>query len=531
MFGKLFNKVNYSRNRRNGFVFAVTSLTVSLVVGVIVVYLFNTVTLETTTASKAISSRIAFWKALSRVRMLEQLIKDYGFNNVAAGGIVGNVTFIQIDECHRKVISEITVGDYKRRVKGILENLACGGEGFPNYSMIHRAEEGYHPGRGYCRGWRHWGVGRGLAWWGWRLGLGSCADIWGWHWNPPCGGNNNHGGHNNNHDNHSNHGGGNDYDWFQIKGWSGKLDGELYVGANLLIEYTPWGTKPHVGWYDNTTNFKVPVSCSVVPGTAVGGNHYTWENVTVEDLPDFDHLDYDSLLNIAENMSHSPGNGQYVGNVNWPYNGQWGNTQMFYLHNYPNRTLFVRGDVTIKWCRIKNDGGSKNAPGIIVATGDIKVQSPTGGKIPDNIILISGEDVKLYWTNMGTALPQVQWKNVVNEIYARGKIYIKGGNRQLGQFFAFGDTGSSYSFKTKWTSVWGLLYAPDPDKYIELSKWEWFKGAMYVSSVKNDRFKDTYVLLHRDFPTHYFTGGLTGIDGPGAGGENWVLVDGSLIEI
>ncbi|MFQ6609360.1 MAG: hypothetical protein ACE5D7_01030 [Fidelibacterota bacterium] len=556
-------KSKYDIKHKNGFVFAVASLAVSIIVGLIVVFLFNTVTLETTTSSRTLAAKVAFWKAVSRVRMLEQLIKDYGFNTVSSGGLVGDVTFYPIDDCHRRVVSEIRIGDFTRLVQGVLENQMCDAEVVPGYSMIFNLDgDNYHPGRGYGNGWRHLLAGRGLSSWGWRIGTGTCLDIWGWHWNPPCddeedddhdddhdsnnnnddhGGNNNnddHGGNNNNDDHGSNNNNSEDeeesqYGWFNIKGWNGVLDGEIYIGANTLIEYQGIVTKPHVGWDPtNTTNIKVPATCEVLPDQPLTGNNYTWENVGVLDLPDFDHVSYDSLLAIAQAMSHDPSNGKYVGNINWPYDGDFSNTTIFYLHNYPDRVLYVRGDCTIKWCELKNNGGTAAAPGIIVSTGKIKIDSLTGGSVPDDIILITADDIEIEDTNFGSNLPHVNWPTVVNELYARGTIDISNTSRVFAQIYAFGGEDNSYSYRSQDSNTYGLLYLPNPDTYLDLASQYWFKGAMYVNRVKNDRFQDTYISFHRKFPIHYLPGGIVGLNGGSSeSGENWVLVTGSLQEI
>ncbi len=118
-------KICKGTHPKNGFAFSIAVFAVSLVVGLIVVFLFNTVTLETTTASRSIASRITYWKAMSKVRMLEQLIKDYGFDMVSEGGIIGEVIFYPIDECHRRVVSTIYIGEFTRSIQGILENENC----------------------------------------------------------------------------------------------------------------------------------------------------------------------------------------------------------------------------------------------------------------------------------------------------------------------------------------------------------------------------------------------------------------------
>ncbi|NQU67241.1 MAG: hypothetical protein HQ510_04795 [Candidatus Marinimicrobia bacterium] len=575
-----FKSHGIQSNKKNGFVFAVSALGVSLVVGLIVVFLFNTVTLETTTSSRTLAAKVAFWKAVSRVRMTEQLIKDYGFTTVSEGGIVGDVTFFPIDDCHRRIVSEINVGEFTRLVQGVLENELCDAEVVPSYSMVFNLDnDNYHPGKGYGNGWRHSGYGRGLGSWSWSIGTGTCLDIWGWHWDPPCeeddvvichngqtltvgagavaahianhdgdtlgacpdddedddhgGGNNNNNNNNNNGDDDHDDDEDSQYGWFNIKGWDGILDGEIYIGGNTLVEYSGGNTKPHVGWdLQYTTNIKVPATCEVLPDQPLGSNNYTWENVGIMDLPDFDHLSYDSLLTIAQTMSHDPSNGMYVGNIDWPYDGQWGNTTIFNLHNYPNRVLFVRGDCTIKWCEVKNVNGSSSAPGIIVATGKIEIDSVTGGSIPDDIILITSDDIEIEDTNFGSNLAQANWPTVVNELYARGEIDISNSSRVLAQIYAFGGNHNSYSYRSQDVNTYGLLYLPNPDTYLDLASQKWFKGAMYVNRVKDDRFQDTFVLFHRKFPIHYLPGGIVGLNGGASqSGEHWVLVTGSLQEI
>jgi|APSaa5957512576_1039674.scaffolds.fasta_scaffold00033_54 hypothetical protein len=106
-----------------GFVFAITVLAVSFIVGLIVIFLYSTVTLETTIASRSAAAQVAYWKALSKIRMVEQVIADYGLEGT--DGILTSVEFIDIDECNKKAISTVYVGDYYRSVEVLLENLSC----------------------------------------------------------------------------------------------------------------------------------------------------------------------------------------------------------------------------------------------------------------------------------------------------------------------------------------------------------------------------------------------------------------------
>ncbi|MFQ6610934.1 MAG: hypothetical protein ACE5D7_09090, partial [Fidelibacterota bacterium] len=501
---KFINPANLIQvEKKNGFVFAITVFNLAVILGLIVMFLINSVETQTEIGGKSFSHKSAYWKAVSKISILEQLIRDYGFNAVSSGDIIDNVTFESIDECHQRVISKIDEGIFKQTVEGILENENCEGiNEFPNYSMIYKVEQSNRRGRGYDHGWRHHSDGPNPNSWGWRHGTGECEDIWGWNWQFPC-----------EQDTlvdtlvYFN-----EYGEFLVTGEQGILDGFLYVGADVIFDYMYTNSLPHIGENPNfLTHIKVPESSTVIPSNPIDDNHYTWETFSALDLPDFDHHAYDSLLAIAEGITHNPNNGRFSGDVMWPYEGQWGNTNWFHLQNYTDRTMFVDGNCQIRYCEIQNTGGDSNAPGIIVATGDIVIDHPENEFIPDNIILISGKDVTISDADFGSILESQHWGSVVNEIYSRGNISIDGdedGDRVLAQLYAFGTNNMGVSVDLQSVDFYGLIYAPNVVSEINLPSNHWFKGAMYVNRLKDDRFDDNYVLLNHLFPSHYFEGGM-----------------------
>jgi len=396
-------KINIHDNiqAKNGFVFAITSFAVSMIVGLVVVFMFNTVTLETTTASKTTAARIAFWKALSRVRMMEQLIKDYGFETVQEGELVGEVEFTDIDVCHKRVVSEINIGDFTRLVEGMMENVNCDYEGFPEYSMIFRVNDACHPGRGYGKGWRWGRSGRGIDWWAWTTGTGACLDIWGWKWGNNCGEDDDHGSDDHGSDDHGSddhggggsgddHGGDDDhsgdddhddgdggctYGTFNVLGESGSLDGVIYIGASAYLEYSGSTSTVSVGTVNTDTKITVVDSATVTPSSPLTGNSYTWNTSEVLDIADFDHFDYDSLLAIAAAItSTDTENGLFDGNLQNPYGGDFSDTELFYLQNYPNRTIYVNGNCKIKNCSILNTGGTASTPELLLLLVTLKLK-------------------------------------------------------------------------------------------------------------------------------------------------------------
>ena len=520
---KYFMQSITSANTRNGFVFAISLFNVSVIFGLIVIFLMNSVNVQTSIGGQNFGHKAAYWTAISKIGMLEQLIKDYGIETVAAGGVIGNVTFDYIDECHRKVRSEINHGVYKQSIEGMLENVNCDEVSeFPNYSMIYKVEETVRQGRGYDHGWRHQSDDPNPHSWGWRQGRGECEDVWGWNYLFPC-------EQDTLTDSLVYY---NNYGEFLVTGDQGTLDGTLYVGADIVFDYVFTNSIPHIGENENyQTHLKVPESSAVVPTNPIDQNHYTWETVSALDLPDFDHHDYDSLLAIAQTISHDPVLGRFVGDVDWPYDGQWGETDRFHLQNYVNRTLIVNGNCLIKYCKLENIGGSATEPGIIVATGDIIIDDPDVDFIPDNIILIAGGDVSITSANFGSAMDDAYWGSVVNEIHSRGVVTLNGEvgrDRVFSQIYAFGSDNHRMSVEIHSTNFYGLLYAPNLRSMVSLESNQTFMGAMYVNQITNDRLDNNYILLNYRFPTHYFAGGMVGIY---QDTENWVLVKGSIREI
>ncbi|NQU68175.1 MAG: hypothetical protein HQ510_09565 [Candidatus Marinimicrobia bacterium] len=512
------------QKKENGFVFTITAFNLSIVLGLIVMFLISSTTIQTTIGGKSFAYKSAYWKAISKISMLEQLIKDYGFSAVSNGSLVSDVSFEYVDDCHRRVVSEINTGLFKQVVEGLLENENCEEVNeFPNYSMIYKVEDSRRRGRGFDHGWRrHHNDDHNQNSWGWRQGTGDCEDVWGWNWQFPC-----------EQDTlidtlvYFN-----EYGEFLVTGEQGTLDGFLYVGADIIFDYTFTNSLAHIGENpDYLTHLKIPETSTVVPGNPIDQNHYTWETVSALDLPDFDHHAYDSLLATAEGISHNPNNGKFVGDVNWPYDGQWDETNWFHLQNYIDRTMYVNGDCQIQYCEIENIGGDSNEPGIIVATGNITIDTPLGEFIPDNIILISGGDVQITGANFGSVMNDEHWGSVVNEIYARGSISLIGedeGNRIFAQTYAFETDNMGVSVELNSVDFYGLIYAPNSTGNIDMAADKWFKGAMYANQIKDDRFENNYLVLNHRFPSHYLEGGMVGIY---QDTENWVLVTGSIREI
>ncbi|NQU68174.1 MAG: hypothetical protein HQ510_09560 [Candidatus Marinimicrobia bacterium] len=523
MINKQTHSFSANQMNKNGFVFVITVCCIAIILGLIVMFLINSVNIQSAIGGKSFAYKSAYWKAVSKIGMLEQLIKDYGFDIVSNGSIIDDVSFEFVDECHRRVISEVDAGTYKQIVEAIFEDENCEGTSeYPNYSMIYKVKDAFRRGRGFDHGWRHYSDGPNQNSWGWRQGTGECIDIWGWNWQFPC-----------EQDTlvdtlvYVN-----DYGEFLVTGEQCSIDGFMYVGADVIFDYMLTNSLPQVGENPNyLTHIKVPESSLVIPSSSIDKNHYTWEAVSAMDLPDFDHHAYDSLLSIAEDISHDPNNGKFAGNVSWPYDGQWGNTNWFHLQDYFNRTMFVDGNCQIKYCEIQNIGGDSNTPGIIVATGDIIIDTPEGQFIPDNIILISGGDVEIIGANFGSLMEDQYWGSVVNEIYSRGSISLIGeddGQMIFAQLYAFGSDNMGVSVDLEATDFFGLIYAPHTSSEIDFATQRWFKGAMYVNQIKDDRFDNNYILLNHRFPSHYLEGGMGGINQDTG---NWVLVNGSIREI
>ena len=507
-----------NKQKENGFAFAITVLGSSLIVGLIVVFIFNTVNTGATIAGRTMAARIAYWKALSRISMLDQLINDYGYDDVSEGGLLEDLTFEESDDCNKRIVSVINISELTRTVEGVLHNNNCDVETFPNYSMIYRVSQNWQYERGNSRGWRHISDGT----WQWHHGQGTNQDIWGWHWNvvDPDGGPG------------ADDSLSIDYGNFLFTGWEGRFDGNIYIGSNIEFDVVNFESKPEIGKNpDYTTHIMVPDNAAVVPENPFSGNQYTWETVERMDLPDFDHTAYDSLLNVAANVVHNPSQGKYIGDIDWNYDGEFDETTIFYLHNYPQRTLYVNGDVRINNATVLNVNGSASNPGIIVATGNINIDGPAGNSIPDNIILVSGGNVDLRHTNFGTVMDESLWSTVVNEVYARGQIDIQGdiANRDIfAQLYAFGggDNHKSISFSS--ANIYGIMYAPNHESYVEYGNDTIFKGAMYINQIMNNTFNNDTIVINHKFPSKYFNGGLVGLEGLT---ESWTLVSGSIREI
>lgn len=125
--------------------------------------------------------------------------------------------------------------------------------------------------------------------------------------------------------------------------------------------------------------------------------------------------------------------------------------------------------------------------GKVTLKGDWFLLVPTF-RVPDNIIIIASKDVKLEYVNFGGSVsyPTDTWSNYVNEIYTRKKLETKKwsfSSEMFGQFYVFNKK------KVGWTSrTSGLIYTPDASFDFEklISAFPRFDGTFFVKRASDD---------------------------------------------
>lgn len=152
--------------------------------------------------------------------------------------------------------------------------------------------------------------------------------------------------------------------------------------------------------------------------------------------------------------------------------------------------------------------------------------------VPDNVILIVGGNVTLQYTDFGGSVnyPTNTWGNFVNEIYALGNLTTPGfsfsGSNMFGQIYVFGSFSS-----VGWTSrTSGVLYVPNSsyDFGTFLGAFPRFDGTFYVQRESNDQIAmlADINLYPNALLGRWLGGGLTQ---PAA--IPWIILPGTIQEI
>jgi len=272
------------------------------------------------------------------------------------------------------------------------------------------------------------------------------------------------------------------------------LNDSLYIGGDVdVASGADIGEPP-----GDPTHIYVPHDKHVDTHENDHHHHLTWSEYPDDELtlPELSFSECDSLIQIAQSISHTENN-RIKGNLVLI-------DQVLDLSNYQDRTIFVKGSVYLKGVTIA--GMSPTAPGFIVATKQI-ILSRHGThetQAGDNIILISKKQVLFkYSTRFG-----VDYSAVAPD------------DRPLTVNMAYSKTSQVKVFSN--ATVWGQLVSPvEVVIQGELHGVAWGKqrldfsganplleGALFTHWMKNpkDKFTKGTLNLNQAIQYYYFKG-------------------------
>ena len=468
----MMSKITYKVKREEGFVFTATAMVISVILGLTILFMTNTIRTESVRVAELHSSQDAYWQAVADVEMAANMIQLNGTSILGhLNTYFPNITITSIDQNNMVITSQVTTGNVRAGAKRAASiNITS-----PNYSIIEKAHD---------------------------FEITGFADV----------------------------DGGNLYigDDVELKSfWFFSL---AHVGHDSLVNFfIPTGKtldpNPAVG-SNNYTVTNVPkigmpgFDDSAYKPLIDYAHHISFDNpaigewkgnTTIDALTHPGGLDLQNVSYTGGGMLSGLGNGIFV-----------------------EKDLEIDGTAGTGTFIVDNNTAAN--PGFIIVAGKLKVKGdwflwlPTF-LIPDNVIIIAKGDIEFTYTNFGesTTYPPSTWSNYVNEIYTKKNFEMKqwtNGTQMFGQFHVLGHVKDS-----GWmSSTSGILYAPKTiyDFGSLFSAFPNFDGTFYVKEAKSDQFSwaadinlDSRARLGRGLPG--------GIVQPAT--IPWVVLGGTLREI
>jgi len=260
------------------------------------------------------------------------------------------------------------------------------------------------------------------------------------------------------------------------------LNDTIYVGADVEIEGSPT-----IG----DTQYGDPTLIRVAPGKTVTGYNPWVVHDSVQFLPIVDFSNEDSLITVAEAITQTSGN-KIDGDLIID-NGTLD------LNSYQDRTLYVKGVVQLRGSSVI--GGSYEAPGILVATGDIIAEELNGMEttVEDDIIFVSKKVVNISnQTQFGTSVTRT-----VNEIYSQSEVKVEMSSTVWAQLFSAGDVkleGNCY----------GLMFGEGALEWTQESAY--VEGAIFCGWVSGSTLSQGRWNLTHEFPDWYLNPNPPGVE-------------------
>jgi len=270
------------------------------------------------------------------------------------------------------------------------------------------------------------------------------------------------------------------------------LNDSIFIGKSVVVE--------------ETVNMGDPPgdpTCIYVPeGQTVTGSfdeYFSWSEhpEPVPALPDFDHIFYDSLINIANSITSTGGN-KYDGNLTIE-------TESFDLSLYENSMYFVKGKVVINGGHITG-GDYSGRPGILIASNQITCSEykPVSQEsiIDDNIIFIAGsvlefDDASEFGADWSSISPPDR-PATFNEVYAKDAVEIM----DDAVVWALCTSLSDLTLDGK---LYGVAHAPTTRVDFNKSTSS-LEGALFTKQLnKKDIAEDGVMNLHHIYPVQFST--------------------------
>ena len=418
----------------NGFVFTATATIVSVILGLTILFMTNTIRSESVRASELYAAQEAYWQAVDEVQMAANMIQANGTSiNSHLNTYWPNISITQIDQTNMIITSDVLIGsDVAGAQRSASVNITS-----PLYSIIEQVTSGDFDITGFSS------VDGG------NLYIGGDVELNSW--------------------------------------WFFKL---AYVGRDSTVNFyipTGYSVDPLTpsGGDDYTVTNISPIS---LPGfdnsaytplinyasgiTVDNASIGEWEDdVTIDRSTHPSGLDLQTSSFTGGGILSGLGNGIFV-----------------------NGDLTIDGTSSSGTYIVDNNTASN--PGFIVVDGELEIEGdwfywiPTI-TIPDNVIIITTDDIEFEYANFGnsTSYPSSTWSNYVNEIYTLGDLETSSwsyGSEMFGQFHAMGSVS-----QMGWASnMDGVLYVPNAsyDLSTLFNAFTDFEGTMYLKSTVNNRF-------------------------------------------
>lgn len=469
------NKYIYILKTEAGFVFTATATIVSVILGLTILFMTNTIRTESVRTAELHSAQDAYWQAVSDVQMAATMIQYNGTSilpNIST--YFPNITVTQIDQTNMTITSNVTIGgstagaqrsasiDLTSPLFTIIENVS--GHEFDINGMAHVD--------------------------GGNLYIGGDVDI--------------------------------------NKSWIFLFRG--YVGTDSTVHfYLPTGSTVDpaapTGGDDYTVTNIAPINLPGFDNSAYQQLLNYASSISVDNPSAGEYIGTTTIdgSNFPSGLDLQTASYTGGGILSGLGKGIFINGKLEFDGGASGGTYIV-------------DNNTASSPGFIVVNGKVEMEGDwflwlATLTIPDNVIIIAKGKIDLEYTNFGesASYPPSTWTNYVNEIYTQGALETSKwtlGSEMFGQFHVLG-SASNLGWISKTT---GVLYAPSGnyDMGSWMSAFPGFNGTFYLNKTKHNEFSwladinlDSRAQLSRGLP-----GGLIQ-----PSEIPWIVLAGSLREI